>query len=60
MRQKDTGLEITYGKAQRDTVTCQMDRHPRQDCGESLAGGIGLVTLEINWEAYFQQWTATG
>ena len=46
---KDTGVETTYGKAQRGTPTCQMDRRPRQDCRESLdAGGIGPVTLEIN------------
>ena len=32
-----------------ETAACQMDRWPRQDCGESLdAGGIGPVTLEIN------------
>ena len=31
-------------------VTCQMDRRPRQNCGESLdAGGIEPDTLEINW-----------
>ena len=53
MWQKDTGVETTYGKAQRVTVTCQMDRWPRQDCGESLdAGVIG--------PAYVQQWKATG
>ena len=48
--QKDTGVETTYGKAQCGTATCQVDRRPHQDCGESLdAGGIGPVTLEINW-----------
>ena len=41
---KDTGVETTYGKAQRETTTCQMDRRPHQD-----AGGFGPVTLEINW-----------
>ena len=50
MGQKDTGVETTYGKGQRVTATCQMDRRPHQDCEESLdAGGIGPVTLEINW-----------
>ena len=49
MGQKDIGVETTYGKAQRETATCQMDR-PRQGCGESLdAGAIGPITLEINW-----------
>ena len=50
MGQKDTGVETTYGKAQRETATCLMDRRPRQDCGQLFyADGIGPVTLEINW-----------
>ena len=50
MGQKDTGVETTYGKAQRGSATFQMDRRSRQDCGESLdAGGIEPVTLEIIW-----------
>ena len=28
MGQKDTGVETTYGKAQRETATCQMNRRP--------------------------------
>ena len=51
---KNTGVETTYGKAQRETAACQIGRRPRQDCGESLdAGGIRLVTLEINWGGLF-------
>ena len=46
--QKDTGVETTYGIAQRGTATCQMDRRSRQDCMESLdAGGIGYATETI-------------
>ena len=48
--QTGTEVETTYGKAQRGTATCQTDQRPRQDWRESLdAGGIGPVTLEINW-----------
>ena len=50
MGQKETGVETTYDKAQRESATCQIDQRPRQECGESLdAVGIGPVTLEINW-----------
>ena len=61
MGQKDTVVETTYGKAQRETATYLMDRRPRQDCGESLdTGGIGPVTLKSIGEAYGQLWAATG
>ena len=59
MGQKDTGVETTYGK--RETATCQVERRPRHDCGESLdAGGIRPVTLEIGGGGYVQQGTVTG
>ena len=52
-RQKDTGVETKHGKVQRVTATCQVDRRPCQDRWESLdAGGIGPVTLEINWSMF--------
>ena len=44
--QKDTGVEITYGKVQRVTTSCTMDRRRRLDCGKSLdEGGTGPVSL---------------
>ena len=53
MVQKYTGVETTYGKVQHETNTCQIDRQPRQDCGESLgAGGIRPVTVKSIGEAY--------
>ena len=60
MVQKETGVETTYWKV-RKTAT-QIDGRPRQDSEESLdVGGLGPVTLEINWGGlYVQQWTATG
>ena len=50
MGKKDTGVETTYGQSQRVMATCQMDRRSRQARRDSLdAGGIGPVTLGINW-----------
>ena len=59
MRQKDTGVEPTYGKAQRVTATCQIDRRPRQDCGDSLDASDRPSWKSIG-EAFVQQWTAIG
>ena len=46
----EVGLSTPVRKNAAWTATWQMDRCSRQNCGESLdAGGIGPVTLEINW-----------